>query len=369
MSKNQRNIDIGLLIVVFALLGAGIVMVFSASEVTALNDFNDSYYFLKRQVLWALVGIPAMFFMANYDYHKLKKIAFPLLIITCISLPMVFIPGVGIEKNGSHRWINLGISTFQPSELAKLAIIIFLASSLSSNKDILKSFFKGLLPYLFIIGVLCGLVFIQKHLSSTVIIFLVGMIILFVAGAKIYHMIGLGLAGIIGVIAAILVEPYRFDRFKAFLDPWAYKSEEGYQVCQSLMAIGSGSWFGLGLGASKQKQLYIPEPHNDFVFSIIGEELGLLGAAVVLLLFLIFIWKGIKIAVHSPDMLGSLSAVGITSLIALQVVINVGVVTSSIPATGQPLPFFSAGGTSLVFLLAGVGILLNISKFTKYDRG
>lgn len=365
----KHAVDVGLLIIVFILLASGIIMVFSASSVYAYYTYNDSYYFLKRQLLWALLGLPIMGVMANYDYHKLRKVALPLLMLTCVLLLLVFVPGIGIEKKGSHRWIGAGSLSFQPSELAKLAIIIFLATSLSRTHEKLKYFFKGLLPYLLIIGVVAGLIIIEPHLSSTVIVVAVGLILLFVAGARILHFIGLSTLGLIGIIAAIVAEPYRFDRIKAFMDPWKYSSDEGYQITQSLMAIGSGGLFGLGLGMSRQKQLYIPEPHNDFVFSIIGEELGFLGASVVLLLFLFFIWKGIKIAVYAPDMFGSLLATGITSLIAIQVIINVAVVTSSMPVTGQPLPFFSAGGTSLVFLLAGVGILLNISRYSTYDRG
>lgn len=369
MATKKRNIDIGLLLVVLSLLAAGIVMVFSASSVSAYYEYNDSYYFLKKQIVWAIIGLPVMLVMSNYNYKKLDKIALPLLILSAVLLLAVFVPGLGIEKNGSRRWLNLGFTSLQPSEIAKIAIIIFLSASLSKKKDILKYFFKGLLPYLAVIGAVCGLIIIEPHLSSTVIIFAVGFILLFAAGAKLFHLFGLMGAGVMGIIGAIIVEPYRFDRFKAFINPWAYSTKEGYQITQSLMAIGSGGLFGLGLGMSRQKQLYIPEPHNDFVFSIIGEELGFIGAAVVLILFIIFVWKGIKVAVHAPDMFGSLLATGITSLIALQVIINVAVVTSSMPVTGQPLPFFSAGGSSLVFLLAGVGILLNISRYSSYDRG
>lgn len=365
----KHNIDIGLLITVLFLLVSGIVMVFSASYVSAYYNYNDSYYFLKKQLIWAVLGLFAMVFLSNYDYHKLSKIALPLLVLTGVLLLMVFVPGIGVEKKGAYRWLGMGNLSFQPSELAKLAIIIFLASSLSKKKNILQYFFKGLLPYLLIIGVLAGLIIIEPHLSSTIIVVLVGAILLFVAGAKISHFIGLSLVGIAGMVGAILAAPYRLTRVKTFMDPWKDPTDKGYQITQSLMAIGSGGLFGLGLGMSRQKQLYIPEPHNDFVFSIISEELGFLGATVVLLLFLMFIWKGIKIAVHAPDLMGSLLATGITSLVAIQVIINIAVVTSSMPVTGQPLPFFSAGGTSLVFLLAGIGILLNVSRYSNYNRG
>lgn len=364
----KNEVDIGLLLVIFALLCAGIVMVFSASYPYALFHYNDGYYFLKRQFLWAVLGVPVMLFMANYNYHRLEKHAVPLLIASAALLLAVFIPGVGKEINGSRRWIGAGFMQFQPSEVAKLAIIIFLASSLSQKKDILKSFIKGLVPYLAIIGAIAGIIVIEPHLSSTVIVFLVGCIILFAAGAKISHFIALGASAFTGLIGLIITEPYRLQRLETFMNPWKDPTDTGYQITQSLMAIGSGGLIGLGLGMSRQKQLYLPEPHNDFVFSIIGEELGFLGAALVLILFLIFIWKGIKIAVYAQDMLGSLLATGITSLIALQAIINIAVVTSSMPNTGQPLPFFSYGGTSLMFLLISVGILLNISRYTNYER-
>ena len=366
----KHSIDIGLLIIVFILLTSGIVMVFSASSVNAEYYKDDSYYFLKKQVMWAALGIPVMLFMANFNYNRLKKMAIPLLVLTFISLILVFIPGIGKEINGSNRWIGAGSLGFQPSEIAKITIIIFLSASLSSegHKKV-KYFFSGLMPYLMVIGAMAGLILIEPHLSSTLIVVLVGAILLFVAGARIWHFILLGGAGILAAAMAVIAAPYRLDRIKAFMDPWQYATKEGYQVTQSLMAIGSGGIFGLGLGMSRQKQLYIPEIQNDFVFSVIGEELGFLGSTLVILLFIMFIWKGINIAVHACNMFGSLMATGITSLIAIQVVINIAVVTSSMPATGQNLPFFSAGGTSLVFMLAGVGILLNISRYTNSDRG
>lgn len=364
----KNTVDIGLMLVIFALLSAGIVMVFSASYPYALFHYNDGYYFLKRQFLWAVLGMPVMLFMANYNYHRIEKYAIPLIIAAAALLIAVYIPGVGKVLNGSRRWIGVGFMQFQPSEIAKLAIIIFLASSLSQKKDVLKDFMKGLVPYLAVIGVIAGLIVIEPHLSSAVIIFLVGCIILYTAGAKISHFILLGGAGIVGLVGLIITAPYRLARFETFMNPWADPTDKGYQITQSLMAIGSGGLIGLGLGMSRQKQLYLPEPHNDFVFSIIGEELGFLGAALVLILFLIFIWKGIKIAVYAPDMFGSLLATGITSLVALQAIVNIAVVTSSMPNTGQPLPFFSYGGTSLLFLLLGVGILLNISRYANYER-
>lgn len=366
----KHSIDIELLIVVITLLASGIVMVFSASSVYAYYNYDgDSYYVLKRQLAWAFLGLIAMTFMANYKYHRLQKFAVPLLIVSGILLLLVFVPGIGIKVNDSLRWIGTKSMRLQPSELAKISIIIFLASGLSKRKDVLKYFVKGLLPYLTVVGAIAGLILIEPHLSSAAIIVIVGAVILFVAGAKISHFLGLSVLGLAAIATAIAIEPYRLDRIQTYMNPWLDRLGEGYQITQSLMAIGSGGLVGLGLGMSRQKQLYLPEAHNDFVFSIIGEELGFLGATMVILLFLIFIWKGIKVAVHAPDMFGSLLATGITSLIAIQAMINIAVVTASIPNTGQPLPFFSYGGSSMVFLLASVGILLNISRYSKYDRG
>ena len=313
--------------------------------------------------MWAVVGMFSMFYMAGFDYRKLKKLAVPILGVSIILLILVL--SIGIEINGAKRWLGVGGITIQPSEVAKLAIIIFFSASLSSNKDKLKKFFSGLLPYLLVLGVVLVLVMLEPHLSGTVVIFLVGFILLFVAGAKIMHFVMLAVPVISAFAYAIMTSDYRMKRVTAFLDPWQDKMGDGWQIIQSLYAIGSGGLFGVGLGRSRQKFLYIPEPHNDFIFSIICEELGFVGASTVLILFLILIWRGIKIAFNSPDIFGSLLATGFTSLIAVQVLINIAVVTSSMPVTGMPLPFFSAGGSSLLFIMTGMGIVLNISRYAK----
>lgn len=361
IKPSVKGFDSTFFIVVVALVLFGLVMVLSASAPSASYLLGNAYHFFSRQLIFALLGFVSMLIIANIDYHILKRFAFPILVISFIMLFLVYVPGIGIESKGARRWIGYGTLSFQPSEVAKLAIIIYFAHSLSNVKGKIKYFFGGLLRYLLILGAFIGVI-ILEHFSGAVVILLTASSMLLIAGAKLSHFFGLGLLALpLGVIA-IVKEPYRLDRITSFLDPFAHALDEGYQIIQSLYAIGSGSIFGLGLGMSRQKYLYIPEPQNDFIFSIISEELGLFGAGIVLLLFIIFVWKGYRIAQEAPDMFGCLLACGITSLVAIQVVINIAVVTSSIPVTGMALPFFSYGGTSLLMLMSSMGIMLNISK-------
>jgi cell division protein FtsW len=361
--KNKGAFDFGFFIIVMILLSSGLIMVFSASSATAFYNFDDSYYFVKKQLLWAGIGLISMFFMANIDYKLLKKFSVLALVISAALLVAVLI--LGTEINGAKRWLGFGGLTIQPSEVAKLAIIIFFSARLSNPKNEIKKFRKGLMPYLIVLAVIMGLVILEPHLSGTVVIFSVGIILLFIAGARIMHFLLLALPIIPAFLFAVLTSEYRWKRVTAFMDPWKDKMGDGWQIIQSLYAIGSGGLFGLGLGRSRQKFLYIPEPQNDFIFSIICEELGFIGAAFVIILFLILIWRGIKIAINAPDTFGSLLAIGFTSLIAVQVLINVAVVTSSMPVTGMPLPFFSAGGSSLLFIMTGMGIVLSVSRYKK----
>jgi cell division protein FtsW len=357
-----RPFDFGLFIIILFLLAFGIIMVASASSVNALYTFHNSYHFLIRQFAWAVLGLAAMLVISKIDYRVWGRFSGLIYLISIALLMLVLIPHVGVNKNGSQRWINLGFGEFQPSEIAKLGIIVFFSYRLSKAKDTLNSFMKGLLPFLFGIGAIVVLLMAQPHLSASIIITGVGIIILFAAGAKVRHFLFLSLPTAVGLFAAIVLEPYRMQRFLTFLNPWSDEKGAGWQIVNSLYAIGSGGIFGLGLGQSRQKFLYIPEPHNDFIFSILAEELGYIGSITVLVLFMIFIWRGMKIAMQSKDTFGSLMATGITSLVALEFIINISVVTSSMPVTGMPLPFFSYGGTSLFFLMVGMGILLNISR-------
>ena len=358
--KPQKKMDYSFLAVVLILLCYGLIMVFSASSASAHYQFGDAYYFIKRQFAWAAIGIITMLMISRISYKTIYKYALHLMVITIIML--ILVPIVGIEAKGAKRWLGFGAVSFQPSEVAKFAVIVFLARSLTVNGEALKTFTKGFLPYVCIIGLMALLVFIEPHLSGAVVIALTGFIILWAAGAKLSHFLTIGLPAVAVLIVAIFSAEYRADRFLAFLDPFKYKQSEGYQIVQSLYAIGSGGFFGLGLGQSRQKYLYLPEAQNDFVFSIICEELGFIGATLMIVLFALLLWKGIKIACNAPDKFSKLTVLGIMGLIAVQVILNIAVVTSSMPATGMPLPFFSYGGTSLVFILAQMGVVLSISR-------
>jgi cell division protein FtsW len=367
--KNKKPFDFLLFITVLILLSLGLIMVFSASAPTAEKEHKDIYYVINRQLVFAAIGFVAMMLAANYDYHKIgRKTVWGLLIASIVLLILVLIPGIGSQSNGSWRWIIIAGFRFQPSELAKLALILFYAYSLSRRKKPLETFFGDLLPYLFVLGIIAALLLLETHLSATIIMISISMLILFAAGAKIRHFLALVLpvAGL--VVAVITFTDYMTPRINSWLNPWSDPRGDGYQTIQSLYAIGSGGLFGRGLGQSMQKFLYVPEPQNDYIFPILAEELGFVGVVTVLLLFMIFIWRGIKIAVHAPDVYGCLIATGVTSLIAVQSLFNVAVVTNSVPPTGVSLPFFSAGGTALVLFMTEVGILLNVSRYSRYER-
>ncbi len=367
-TATKKPFDFWIFITILILLSMGIVMLFSASAPAAYTYKNDIYHFLKDQLLFAFVGFIAMFVAMNFHYKKLAKLAPILLVICMVLLILVLVPSIGYEANNARRWLRIGRFTVQPSEMAKLALILFLSSSLSRRKDQLQYFFRGLLPYLVVIGMVAGLIVVEPHLSATIIILIVSSIILFCAGAKIRHFVIMAVPAVAGLGIVVAMNEYMQKRLFSFINPWSDLKGDGWQAVQSLYAIGSGGLFGRGLGKSLQKFLYIPEPYNDFIFSILAEELGFIGVVTVMLLFLVLVWRGVKVAMNAPDTFGCLVAVGITSLITVQVLLNIAVVTSSIPPTGVSLPFFSSGGTSLLFFMTEIGILLNISKYSKYER-
>ncbi len=358
----RRDFDFWILITLLLLLALGVCMVYSASSYYALRKYDSKEYFLIRQLIWSTIGIIAMLIVSRLDYRRLARFSPVLLLVSILLLVLVLIPGIGSEINGSRRWFYFGFASFQPSEMAKLAVILFFSFSLSQKGEKLQSFWKGLVPYLLVIGIIDMLLMKEPHFSGTILITSIAVIILFAAGAKVWHFILLLLPAVPLGIYFVINEEYRMNRLLTFLDPFQDPTDTGYQIVNSLYAIGSGGIFGKGIGQSIQKNLYIPEPHTDFIFSVLAEELGFIGSITVLVLFLVIIWRGIRIAMHAPDTLGSLIAVGITSLIAVQVIINVAVVTSSMPVTGMPLPFFTYGGSSLAFLLVEIGMLLNISR-------
>ncbi|MBO5179721.1 MAG: putative lipid II flippase FtsW [Clostridia bacterium] len=359
----NKSLDYGLLIVVLVLLAIGLVTVLSASAHYSLRTEGDSYFYVKKQLLFAVVGIISMLIISRIDYRILNsRISYVLLGIAFVMLCLVFVPGIGVTRNDATRWINLAGFQFQPSEIMKVAMIFFIATTISKNPKKIKQFWAGFVPYLVLIGAIAVLLLLEPHMSATIIIAVIAIAMIFVAGAKFSHLIPIGLVGVIGAIVLAYTSEYRWKRVMIFLDPWQDARGDGYQIIQSLYAIGSGGLFGVGLGKSVQKYLYIPEPHNDFIFAIWSEEMGLFGVILVILLFGIFIWRGITIALKAPDMFGSLVATGVTVMIGIQAIFSIAVVSSSMPVTGIPLPFFSYGGTALVILLSCVGILLSVSR-------
>ncbi|MFZ5639892.1 MAG: stage V sporulation protein E [Bacillota bacterium] len=363
MYPRKKSPDFLLFMATVMLLSIGIIMVYSASQVTAAERLDDTFYYLKKQMLWAIIGVLAMLSVMNIDYWRYKKLAAPSLIVAFVLLVAVVLPGVGKSVKGAQRWLGVGMFTFQPSEIIKLALVLFMAWGLSRARDSIKIFSRGLLPYLVILALACGLILLQPDLGTAVAAAGTVYVMFFAAGARGKHLSYLALSGLGAVGLAIALEPYRLKRFLAFLNPWADPLGSGFHIIQALYALGSGGLFGAGLGKSHQKYFYLPEQHTDFIFAVLGEELGFIGGALVILLFILFIWRGFKIALCSQDPFASLLAVGITSMIGLQAVINIGVVTSSLPITGIPLPLLSFGGSSLVFTLIGIGILLNISRY------
>jgi len=364
--KKIKHIDVYFLLTVLVLLGFGLIMIMSASSEWSRSlsyTGGDALYYAKRQAMWAVFSLVGMSFFTFFDYHKLGKLSNIIIGVAFVLLVLVLL--VGTEVKGGKRWIDLGIISFQPSEVAKVALIIFFSYNLGKKDDPLKDFWSGLVPNLAMLGVFCGLVMLEPHFSATMLIGLVSVGIFFVAGARISHLLALGLPAIVGAFALVRTSEYRWQRVTAFLDPFADKLGDGWQSIQSLYAIGSGGIFGLGLGKSRQKFSYIPEPHNDFIFSILCEELGFVGATLVILLFVILVWRGVKISLSAPDKFGSYLSIGIMMMIAFQVIINIAVVTSSMPVTGMPLPFFSYGGTSLVIIMSCMGIMLNVSSHSK----
>ncbi|OAA89258.1 lipid II flippase FtsW [Clostridium coskatii] len=364
-NTKMGSIDFLLFATIMLLVAIGVVMVYSASSYKAFFDKStrDSMFYLKRQGLWAIIGTFLMFFTVKFDYKRIKKYTKLLMIISVIFLLAVF---AFESRKGAQRWITLGSVGFQPSEIAKYIVVLYMAKSieLKGGRKI-ETMLYGVLPYLLVSAFYAGLVFAEKNLSIAAVIMIVTLIILYVSGAKITHVLGVVGLVVLGGIAGIIFEPYRMARFTSFLNPWSDPKGKGYQLIQSLLAMGSGGIWGMGLGRSRQKCYYIPEPHNDFIFSIIGEELGLIGCTVIVILFIVFVWRGIVIAIRAKDTYGTILATGITSVIAVQAIINIAVVTGAMPVTGVPLPFISYGGSALTINMIAVGILLNISRQTE----
>ena len=367
---HSKNVDKTLLTIVMILLVFGLVMIASAGVIYSETRFADSYYFFKHQLIYGVLpGVFVLYLFSKIDYHFWRKVSVPLFIVSVIFLILVFVPGIGSRIYGASRWIYLGPFSFQPSEMAKLSIIIYLAAWLESRgANRIKDMFEGFLPFLGIMGLIGFLVMKQPDTGTLGIIVLSSFAIFFVSGASLWHIISFGGIGAVLLWILIKIEPYRLNRITSFLDPGADPRGIGYQINQALLAVGSGGLFGVGLGHSRQKFNYLPEPVGDSIFAIVGEELGLLGAAFLVILFVLLAMRGIRIAKNSPDMFGRLMATGITVWITFQAFINISANIALVPLTGIPLPFISYGGTSLVFLMAGIGILLNISKYANLGK-
>lgn len=365
MPKTKNAPDFILLIATFTLLIIGVIMVYSASAAWAHYKFEDSFFFAKRQLFFAGLGVFAMLFMMNVDYWTWRKWSKVLLIICFILLIVVLIPGVGLVRGGARSWLGVGAFSIQPSEFMKMAMIVFLAKYLSEHQKKITSFKKGLVPSLSLVLLAFGLIMLQPDLGTGAVMVGTCVVMIFVSGARISHFVGLAMIGVIGLVGLILSAPYRMKRITSFLDPWSDPLGSGFQIIQSLYAIGPGGLLGLGLGESRQKYFYLPEPQTDFIFAILSEELGFIGGFIVIALFGVLLWRGIRIALGAPDLFGSFLAVGIISMVAIQVMINIGVVTGLMPVTGITLPLLSYGGSSLTLMLVSIGVLLNISRFSR----
>lgn len=367
--QSMGKMDITFLSLVLILLTIGLVMLFSASYAYSLEYYGNSYKFITRQALLGAVGVGLMLVASRIDYHFWRRFAWPFFIgVTIVLIALLIMPPM-VQNMDVKRWIVIGPVNFQPSELAKFAIVLLFSSLIAANYKQVKSF-SFIAVMLIILGLTCGLIVLEPHLSATVLVFCIGVVLLIVGGLpKKYIVGGLG-AGVAGVALLIIsgAVSYGSDRIKYWLDPWADASGKGFQTIQSLLAIGSGGILGRGIGQSRQKYLWVPEPHNDFIFSIVCEELGLIGAVVIILLFCLLVWRGFTIAMHASDKFGALMAIGLTFQVGLQAMLNIWVVTNTIPNTGISLPFFSYGGTSLMILLAEMGIVLSVSRGANIEK-
>lgn len=361
--KFYGKIDIVLVAAVSLLMALGVLMVYSASRYNAEVNYGNKYYYMFKQLTGVVLGAVAMTACAIADYHVLKKLRYVILAVSFALLVAVFIPGVGVENYGAKRWINLPFFTIQASEIAKFGFIIFTAAYMAKNYEKMSTF-RGLIPVLAVGAAMCVLIIAEPNMSITMCMILLMFAMLFVGGASLKHFLVLLVPVALLVPLLIVLEPYRLKRLTAFLNPWSSPLGEGYQLIQSFYALGSGGLFGLGLFNSRQKYLFLPFSESDFIFSVIGEELGLVGCAAVIAVYLVVIWRAVRIAKNANDRFGCYLSAGIAAIIAIQTAINIAVVTGSIPPTGLPLPFVSAGTSSLVVFCAGVGTLLSVERFS-----
>lgn len=371
------GLDMPLLIFILVLLAIGLVMLFSASYAYSYYYYGNSYFFITRQAAFAVFGVAAMLVISTFDYHhfhKLSVVVFGIAVFLLVFLLVcryAHIESIARREGDATRWLDFGIVSFQPSEIAKFGLIVLFAHMISRNLDRMDTFRYGVVPYVAIMGLVAALIFLESHLSATLIILMLGAILMFVGGTKPRWFIIGGIVLAVGLTLLLLTKGgYQMNRITIWLDPFSTELDRDltHQTRQSLYAIGSGGLLGVGLGQSRQKYLYLPEPQNDFIFAIVCEELGMVGALVIIVLFALLIWRGVYISIHAKDKFGMLLGLGITFQVGLQAVLNICVVTNTIPNTGISLPFFSYGGTALLMLLGEMGILLNISRSSNIEK-
>ncbi len=361
--------DVVLFAVVATLVGIGLVMVFSASSATAYAEHGDIAYYVKRQLIWLLVGMFAAFVVYKMELARLKRAAPYLLVAAIAGLLLVFVPHVGVGVNGGRRWVGFSSLSFEPSEFAKLALVIYLSAMLASRGDRITSLVRGLFPLCVPVLIMAVLVLKEPDMGTASLLVFIAFTMFFAAGARVFHLIAILAVTAPMAVLTVIASPYRRARVFAFLDPWKDPQNTGFHIVQSLLALGSGGIFGMGLGASRAKFFYLPEQYTDFIFSVLGEELGLIGAFSVVVLFVTFIYRAVRIALAAPDRFGYFLACGCGAMIAIQAFINIGVVTSSWPVTGVPLPFVSFGGSSLVVNLIAVALIANVGRHRRLNAG
>jgi cell division protein FtsW len=355
-------LDVWLFTAVAALVAIGLVMVFSASSATAYAEHGDIAYYLKRQLIWLAIGLTGAYFCYRIEYHRLRKAAPYLLLAAVVGLILVFVPHVGLGVNGGRRWIGTASLSLEPSEFAKLALVIYLSAMLASRGERITSLGRGLFPLCVPVVFMAVLVLKEPDMGTASLLFFIAFTLFFAAGARLTHLVAIVLATVPVAALTVLASPYRRARIFAFVDPWKDPLNTGFHIVQSLLALGSGGLFGVGLGASRAKFFYLPEQYTDFIFSVLGEELGLIGTLAVVVLFVTLAYRAVRIALAAPDRFGFFLAIGCGAMIAIQAFVNIGVVSSSWPVTGVPLPFISFGGSSLIVNLIAVALIANVGR-------
>lgn len=364
----MRNVRVSIFLITFALVSVGIVMIYSASAIYAYSNTGDSLFYLKRHLVYLAIGYLMMLAAMSIDIKILQRFSKPIIVSAIVLLALVLLPHFGKEISGAKRWFRFGGFNFQPSEFAKIAIIIYMADLIARKGNQMKSFVFGYMPAMIVLGLVVGLVLLEPDLGTAVTISVITLMVLFAGGGRIVHLLSFFLASIPALYVLIFSAPYRRRRIMAFLNPWADKRGVGFQIIQSFVALGSGGLFGVGLGQSRQKLFYLPASHTDFIFSIIGEELGFIGTASVTALFFLFVWQGMKIVFKAAGSFEKMLALGVVALIAFEAIINIGVTAGAFPTKGLPLPFISYGGSGLIFHLMAIGLLLNIAKVCERYR-